>query len=424
MSNISYVPGLGNLPFGNRNANAPGSFYSNDSQFNPQETALLEKAIRYKIFDSAPAQYDSLKLLFSKGFIDYPMDEFQYYEEPFGRSPIESNAIVGAQAASPGTNQTQVITLTANSINRISPDMIIIYEDGTKGVVVDITGNDITVNSLTNGGLPAVAVGSIFAIQGTIRADGMDYFSSYERLEVIERYNYIQFFLRARRWTPVEMAKYKNSGTTDYLGRDMMQKVKQLRIDFFNSFWNGERGEFPISNGYAAKSMGGIYPTMQAAGAAQISTPLNGLQAAFESTAFVTNFKAEGGTRFIYAPDQILNDFSKIYKQPNLYYEPNNEVANLKLRRIELGTQNMVLVPCELWREESCFESSWARRAIVLDQEAVTPVKMKGFPQIEEGYTLPLQKNGTREDYTDFWVKGQMSIEFNNPTSSFIIDMQ
>jgi hypothetical protein len=49
---------------------------------------------------------------------------------------------------------------------------------------------------------------------------------------------------------------------------------------------------------------------------------------------------------------------------------------------------------------------------------------MKGFPQIEEGYTLPLQKNGTREDYTDFWVKGQMSIEFNNPTSSFIIDMQ
>ena len=139
MSNISYVPGLGNLPFGNRNANAPGSFYSNDSQFNPQETALLEKAIRYKIFDSAPAQYDSLKLLFSKGFIDYPMDEFQYYEEPFGRSPIESNANVGAQAAVPGTNQTQVITLTANSINRISPDMIIIYEDGTKGVVVDIT---------------------------------------------------------------------------------------------------------------------------------------------------------------------------------------------------------------------------------------------------------------------------------------------
>ena len=277
---------------------------------------------------------------------------------------------------------------------------------------------------MTNEGLPAVAIGDVFAILSTIRADGMDYFSNYERLDLVERYNYIQFFLRARRWARVELQKHINSGTTNYLERDKMQKIKQLRVDFFNAFWNGQRGEYVISNGYAAKAMGGIYPTMQAAGAAEITTPLNGLQASFENTAFVTNFKSEGGTRFIYAPDQILNEFSKVYKQPNLYYEPNNETANLKLRRIELGTQNMVLVPCELWREESCFESSWARRAIVLDQEAVTPVKMTGIPQLEMGQTLNLKDNGTREDFMDYWVRGQMSIEFNNPVSSFILNIQ
>jgi hypothetical protein len=77
-----------------------------------------------------------------------------------------------------------------------------------------------------------------------------------------------------------------------------------------------------------------------------------------------------------------------------------------------------------LWREESCFESSWARRAIVLDQEAVTPVKMMGIPQIEEGVTLNLKNNGTREDFMDFFVRGQLSIEFNNPTSSFVMNFQ
>jgi len=424
MSNTNYTPGLGNLPFGNRNLNPEGSFYSNDSQFTPEETALIQKAIRYMIFDAAPAQYDSLKLLFSKDFEEKSLDEFQYYEETFGRSPIEAAAAVPAEAAVPGANQTQTIPLTAASVSRISPDMIIIYEDGSKGVVTQIVGNDITVNSLTNEGLPAVAIGDIFAILSTIRADGMDYFSNYERLDLVERYNYIQFFLRARRWARVELQKHINAGTTNYLERDKMQKIKQLRVDFFNAFWNGQRGEYVISNGYAAKAMGGIFPTMQAAGAAEITTPLNGLQASFEQTAFVTNFKAEGGTRFIYAPDQILNEFSKIYKQPNLYYEPNNETANLKLRRIELGTQNMVLVPCELWREESCFEASWARRAIILDQEAVTPVKMRGIPQLEMGETLNLKNNGTREDFMDYWVRGQMSIEFNNPVSSFILNLQ
>jgi len=81
-------------------------------------------------------------------------------------------------------------------------------------------------------------------------------------------------------------------------------------------------------------------------------------------------------------------------------------------------------VPCELWREESCFEASWARRAIILDQEAVTPVKMRGIPQLEMGETLNLKNNGTREDFMDYWVRGQMSIEFNNPVSSFILNLQ
>lgn len=423
MSNTNYTPGLGNLPFGNRNTNPEGSFYSADSEYSPVELNLIQKAIKEEIFDAAPAQFNSLKVLFSKPYSEKNLDEFEYLESSFGRSPIEANAITAIQAANPGNHVTQALTLTAASMARISADMIIIYPDGSHGVIASIAGLVATVNSLTNVGLPAIAVGDIFAIQSTVRADGMDYFSNYERLDTITRYNYVQFFLRAKRWARVEIQKYINAGTTNYLNRDKAEKMKQLRIDLFNSFWNGMRGEYTISSGYAAKAMGGIFPTMVAAGSSHTNPTVAGLQATFEAVAFQTNFKAEGATRFIYGTDEVLNEFSKIYKQPGLRYEPNNEVANLKLKRIEVGTMNFVLVPCELWREESCFEASWARRVIVLDQETVRPVKMKGIPALEMGQTDNL-KRGSREDYTDWWCKGQLSLEFNNPVASFIMDVQ
>jgi hypothetical protein len=424
MSNTSYSPGLGNLPYGNRNTNPQGSFYGVESEYNPTELNLIRKAIYDVIFDAAPAQFDTLKLVFSKPFEDVPSDEFEYLEKTFGRSPIVANGNTAAAAAAPGAHQTQTLTLTTASMSRITPDLIIVYPDGvTHAVVTAITGgNTITVNSLTNEGLPAVATNDVFAIQSTIRADGMTSFSNYERTDVITRYNYVQFFLRAKRWATIELQKYINLGTTNYLEVDKAEKLKQLRIDLFNSFWNGKRGEYTISGGYAAKAMGGIYPTMLAAGSATPSTTVAGLQSTFEATAFQTNFKAEGATRFIYGTDEILNEFSKIYKQPGLRYEPNNETANLKLKRIELGTQNFVLVPCELWREESCFSADWARRVIVLDQESVRPVKMKGIPAMNMGQTGDLSK-GFYNDFIDYWNTAQMSLKFNNPVASFAINI-
>jgi len=423
MSNTNYTPGLGNLPFGNRNTNPQGSFYGSESEYSPVELNLIQKAIKREIFDAAPAQYDALKVVFAKPFKDVNLDEFEYLENTFGRSPIVASAVAAAQAAVPGAHQTHAITVSAASVARMSPDLVIIYPDGTThGVIASIAGNVMTVNSLTNEGLPAVAIGDVFAVQSTIRADGMDYFSNYERLDVVTRYNYVQFFLRAQRWARVELQKYVNAGTTNYLDVNKQQKMKQLRIDLFNSFWNGKRGEFTISSGYAAKAMGGVYPTMLAAGSANVTTSLAGLQAAFETTAFQTNFKTEGGTRFIYGTDEVLNEFSKIYKQPGLRYEPDNELANLKLKRIELGTMNFVLVPCELWKEESCFSADWQRRVIVLDQDTITPVKMKGIPAMNMGETLDLEK-GVNQDFADYWNTAQMSIEFNNPLASFILNI-
>lgn len=424
MSNINYTPGLGNLPFGNTNTNPQASNYKTISGYNPTETALIAKAIQRAIFDAAPAQYNALKLLYAKSFEEVTLDEFEYYEKTFGRSALVANANTAAVSATPGVPASQTLTMTAVSIQHLTPDLIITYPDNTKGVIRTVAGNNITVESQTSGSLPAVTTGDIFAIQSTIMADAMAYFSNYERMEVVQRYNFIQWFLRAARWGRIEMQKWENAGTTDYMVKDKEEKLKQLRVDLFNSFFNGNRGEFQISNGHIAKAMGGIYPTMVAAGSMNANPTVSGFKAAFESLAFATNFKREGEVRFIYGTDEILYEFSKVWKEPGIRYAPNDTIGNLNLKEFVLGTMRFVMVPCELFKEPSCFPADWKRKVLVIDQETITPIKMKGLEQLRMGSTLDKGENGSREGYKDWWVEAQLSLKFNNPTSSFWIDVQ
>lgn len=424
MSNQLYQPGPQNSPFGLVQANPQGSFYAQESSLSPEETNLLRKAIRRKLFDSAPAQFTSLKLVFSTTPEEVDSDEFEYLEYTFGRNPLVADTLAIAVAPVGGAIVTQSFDLDAASLKYASVDLVITYPDNSEGVIQDITGSTITVGSRTSAGLSAVAVGDIFAIRSSIEGDGNESFSIYDRLETVTRYNYVQFFARAQRWDKVELQKWKNTGTTDYLDVNKEQKKKQLRYDLFVSYFNGHRGEYQIASGKIAKSMGGIYPTMVAAGSATSNPTVAGLQAAFEKLAFITNFKAEGATRFIYGTQENLNNFSKIYKQPGLRYKPENEMANLNLTMIEFGGMKFVLVPCELFREQSCFPAEWNKRLLVLDLDTIKPVKMKGLPMFEMGSTLDRGDNGTRENFKDWWCSAQLSLKMNNPLASFIIDLQ
>jgi len=424
MSNALYSPGKQNAPYGLDQANPQGSFYAVESSLSPEETNLLRKAIRRKLFDSAPAQYNSLKLVFSTTPEEMDSDEFEYVEYTFGRSPLVAGTAAGLVAPSASNIVTQTFDLTAASLKYASVDLVITYPDNSEGVIQDITGSTITVGSRTSAGLSAVSINDVFAIRSSIEGDGNESFSVYSRTETITRYNYVQFFARAKRWDRVELQKWKNTGTTDYLDVDKEQKKKQLRVDLFVSYFNGHRGEYALANSKIAKSMGGIYPTMVAAGSLSANPTVAGLQAAFEQLSFLTNFKAEGDTRFIYGTQQNLNNFSKIYKQPGLRYTPDNEMANLNLTMIEFGGMKFVLVPCELFREASCFPAEWNKRLLVLDLDTIKPVKMKGIPAFEIGSTLDRNDNGTRENFKDWWCTAQLSLKMNNPLASFIIDVQ
>ena len=423
MSQRAYTPGNANSPFGSNNANPQSSNYAAISGYSAQELIYIEKTVSKAIFDAAPEQYAALQILFAKQAETVPTPEFEYLEKTFGRSSLESTAVVAPQAAVVGSPQTQVIAMTAASVTHVTPDAIIAYPDNTKAVVKSIAGLNVTVESHTSAGLPAVAVGDIFAIVGYVQADGMDYISNYERLETITRYNFIQEFIRARRWTRMELAMYQNAGRTDYLVSDKDEVMRQFRTDLYNTYWNGERGEIRISNNYVTKTMGGIFPSMVAAGSMNTTTTLAGLKTAFQTLAFKTNFKQEGKTRFIYGTQEKLHDLATVYKEAGTRYAPNDMIANLGLTQYKFGGMNFVPVPCELWRDRSCFPKDWENRLIILDQESITPVKMKGLPFLGVGGTLDRQANGTRENFKDWYIEANLSTKFNNPLGSFYVNL-
>ena len=426
MSNFNYEPGNQNSPFGNLVANPQGSYYATESGFGATETNLLRKDIKRAIFDAAPMQYTALKLVFAREPEKKSSDEFEYVEYTFGRNPIEVNGISAAVVASPGNQVTQVVTVTAASLDHITVDMVLTYPNNEEGVIQSVNAglNQITIGSLTSAGLPALAAGDFLAFRSTIEGDGQDSFSHYMRTETITRYNYIQFFLRAQRWDRIEYQKYVNNGTTNYLEIDRKEKLKQLRTDLFVSYFNGHRGEYQIANNNIAKSMGGVYPLMVNAGALNANPTTAGFKNAFEQLAFASNYKAEGGTRFVYATQEMLYLFSETWKQPGLRYRPGDKVANLDLEMLVFGGMKFVLVPCELFKEPSCFPSEWARKVLVLDQETIKPVVMEGIPAMEMGSTLDRGQNGTRENFKDWFCAAQLSLEFNNPLGSFYIDVQ
>jgi len=430
MSTTVYQPGLGGSPYGNALfANALGSDYATNSAYGASETDLIRRALQETIIDAAPAKYNILKLLFEQPMESVPSDEYYWREQPFGRTPLTIAPLGGAAAVAvaPATVGSQTVTITAASIPFVTLDYVVCYNDAnnTKGIVtaLNTTTGVMTITSQTGVSLPAILAGETLVPMSTFRADSQNTFSTYQRLNTIERYNYVQRFLRARQWGRVELLKFQNLGTTDYLMKDVEEVIKQIRWDLFASFINGTRGEFATAAGIPGKAMGGIFPLMTAAGAGSATTTIAGLQAAFEALAFATDYKSETGRRFIIAPPRLINEVNKIYKAQLVRYAPSDKVADLNLDSFKFGGLEFVNVPTMLLQEPSLFPTSFANKIFVVDLDMVKPVVMQGLPAVEQGGTLMLGPNGTREEYKDYWCGANLGLKFFNPIGSFTIDV-
>ena len=411
-----------------RDLNAIGSEFLTETGGPSASTSLIKRDIAAKIFDAVPAKYKIFRLLFDKP-VDYvASDVFTYMEKTFGRTAFKATA---TQIA--GT--TSAITVASGAAAIVGINKIVVFPDNTKAIVTAVADTTVTVARLANSSvnLPAVAINDYFSIQGSLIADGMNFLTHYDRMSKIERYNYVQMMQRDKRWTRREIVKFQNLGTTNYFDLDKQEQLQLLLQDMFCSFWNGQRGEalitIPAGTGLTggsttkALTMGGIYPLMVAASCANSSgVTAATLKEVFEALAFQTDYKSEGGVRYIFAQNALLYELSKVWKEAGIRYTPSDKLADLNLMEYRIGDMRFVPVATELFKEISMFPATWKHRIFVLDLDTIQPVCMKGYAPIETGQTNPKGVNGSIQDYTEWWIQGMLSLKFNNPLSSFYID--
>jgi hypothetical protein len=305
-----------------------------------------------------------------------------------------------------------------------------VFPNNRKGTVISVSTDTIHVVPLNGqANLPAAVAGDYLSIQGSVIADGQNFLTHYDRMSKVERFNYIQLMERDKRWTRMEIQKFANSGTTNYFELDKKEQLDLLLQDMFCSFWNGERGEANVlvpgqsATYYLAKTMGGIFPLMVAAGCGTASGVTEAtLKEVFEALAFQTDYKTEGSTRFIFAQNSLLYALSKVWKEVGIQYRPDDKIGDLNLMEYRIGDMRFVPVATELFKEKACFPADWASRIFVLDLDTIQPVCMTGYAPIETGQTNPKGVNGSINDYTEWFIQAMLSLQFNNPLSSFYID--
>lgn len=417
----------GGAPLGNPQANPQASNYATDSALSPAETIHLLKSVAREIIMTAPKQYNSLKLLFMKPAETQDMDEFEWTEHDNARAPIVVDGTVSAVPN--GGSGTVTATLTVadqDSVDAIGLDSRIQVSATQQVVVTAISGLDLTIRSMSGEAIPEILDGSVLPVLGPVAADQQDDLSQFFRLETITRYNYFQLFFRASKWGRIERQKYLNSGRTDYLQKDLAERIRQLRQDMFVSFWNGQRGEHLLSDGTHAKTMQGVYPAMVGDSAVELNPTLSDLPQAFEQGAFASNRAEEGATKYVYGTDEMLFQLSKAYKENLVRYTPESMVANLNLKAIEMGTMRFVMVPCELFKERSLFRPEWSRRLITLDPNMLTPQQMRGIPMFNMDLVNQsrYESAAATQGSTVKWAEAFFSYKMAKPSHGFILNVQ
>jgi hypothetical protein len=377
---------------------------------------LVQKLTNRAIFDAAPQQFMDLKLMNMVPAETVNSDEFFFQEMGYQREPLQVTA-VSATVSYPTTQ-----TINVASVDNISTNTIISYPNGQKGsvVAVDTSLLTITVSPYNGDTLPAVAIGDVLANVSTVDHDGSEGFAQYFRASTIERVNYVQLFNKAIRYSEVELHKLKNMGTTaNFLEMERNAMFNQHRIDISNALWVGQKGEVVTANGTPAKTTGGVYTSMVEAGSPNAVATAATLVDAFEDMVLSSEFGDYGQARMAYMTPRIHRLLSLAYKEQLTRYAPNDEIALLNLKEINLGSSRIVLVPYKRFEDAASYPGSFANKIVILDMKNIKRVQLWGE---RSGDTLKLE-DGVPKRYGDVWVDCNMGVKFNNPLACAYLDV-
>ena len=400
--------------FLNQNYNSVGSEYA--ALYGHDISLLVQKLTNRAIFDAAPQQFMDLKLLNMVAAEQVNSDEFFFQEMGYQREPLLATA-TSASVSFPATQ-----TISVASTDNISTNTIISYPNGQKGSVtnVDTTLLQITVSPYNGDTLPFVSADDVLANVSSVDHDGSDGFAQYFRASTIERNNYIQLFNKAIRYSEVELHKLKNMGTTsNFLEMERTAMFNQHRIDLSNAFWTGQKGEVITANGTPAKTTGGVFTSMLEAGSPNALATNATLVDAFEDMVLSSEYGDYGQARMAFMTPRVHRALSLAYKEELTRYAPNDEIALLNLKEVNLGSSRIVLVPFKRFEDTASFPGSFANRIVILDMKNIKRTQLWGE---RSGDTLKLE-DGVPKRYGDIWVDCNMGVKFHNPLACAYLDL-
>jgi hypothetical protein len=403
-----------NVKFNNQNYNSVGSEYA--ALYGHDISLLVQKLTNRAIFDAAPQQFMDLKLLNMVAAEQVNSDEFFYQEMGYQREPL----VATAASATVSWPTTQTISVT--STDNISTNTIISYPNGQKGSVVsvDTSLSTITVSPYNGDTLPAVSTDDVLANVSSVDHDGSDGFAQYFRASTIERNNYIQLFNKAIRYSEVELHKLKTLGTTaNFLEMERNAMFNQHRIDLSNAFWTGQKGEIITANGTPAKTTGGVFSSMLEAGSPNALATNASLVDAFEDMVLSSEYGDYGQARMAFMTPRVHRALSLAYKEELTRYAPNDDIALLNLKEVNLGSSRIVLVPFKRFEDKASFPGSFENRIVILDMKNIKRTQLWGE---RSGDTLKLE-DGVPKRYGDVWVDCNMGVKFHNPLACAWLDL-
>ena len=443
---------VGGLPYGNERLHAYGDpFMTTPGQaptaLDPQYTTHLARFIFKEIIGTDPEPYfAALKMFMFNGKPDISNSSiYTWIEKPSQR--YAPTALVTTSAGSPIASATQQNGVTGGYVEYSIPvsdqdyavtptDNDIMFRGNAFGTIIGKTpssgGNPATlqVRSLVSAGLPAVLQGDRLPLMGEIRADSMDRIANVQRMETIERFNYVATFMRSMKWGTKEQLEWIHNATTDYRTKNQEELILNLKYDALVNLIAGKKEMRQLSGGEYAKGMDGLYPQMLSGGSATATTTLGNFISTFEAMGQNTNYKGKGGVRLVIGRTEHLTALSKEYKSLQTRYAPNDMIANLELDEIRFGGQRYVLTPCDVLGDINYFQSDWRDRILVVDTACVRTVQQRGLPMMDiSNMLLNTYLQSFRDaprslrDFKVWSAEINLSLKMIEPRGSYIINM-
>jgi len=193
----------------------------------------------------------------------------------------------------------------------------------------------------------------------------------------------------------------------------------QHRIDLSNAFWAGQKGQVVTANGTVAKTTGGVYTAMVDAGSPNTTATTATLVDAFEDMVLSSEYGDYGSARMAFMTPTVHRQLSLAYKEELTRYAPNDEIALLNLKEVNLGSSRIVLVPFKRFEDSASFPASWSNKITILDMKNIKRCQLWGE---RSGDTLALA-DGIPKRYADVYVDCNMGIKFHNPLACAWLDL-